>query len=50
MNDSNKNYFKDKLQEIDYPYFSFENFDKFKTKFKTKDKTLFLFAILILEV
>ena len=29
MNDLDKNYFNDKLQEIDSPYFSFENFKIF---------------------
>ena len=29
MNKSDKNYFNDKLQEIDSPYFSFENFKIF---------------------
>ena len=29
MNDPDKNYFNDKLQEIDSPYFSYENFKIF---------------------
>ena len=29
MNDSENNYFNDKLQEIDSPYFLFENFKIF---------------------
>ena len=42
MNDLDKNYFNDKLQEIYSPYFSFENFKIFSMQLK--------FAILILEV
>ena len=42
MNDLDKNYFNDKLQEIDSPYFSFENFKIFSRQLK--------FAILVLEV
>ena len=42
MNDLDKNYFNDKLEEIDSPYFSFGNFKIFSRQLK--------FAILILEV
>ena len=34
MNDLDKNYFNDKLQEIDSPYFSFENFKIFSRRLK----------------
>ena len=47
MNDPDKNYFNDKLQEIDSSHFSFENF---KICSRQSKKKLFLFAILILEV
>ena len=36
MNDPDKNYFNDKLQETDFPYFSFENFKIFSRQLKEK--------------
>ena len=48
MNDPDNNYFNDKLQEIDSPYFSFENFKIFSRQLK--EKAYFLFPVLILEV
>ena len=36
MNDPDKNYFHDKLQEIDSPYFPFENFKIFSKQLKEK--------------
>ena len=36
MNKSDKNYFNDKRQEIDSPYFSFENFKMFSRELKEK--------------
>ena len=36
MNDPDKDYFNDKLQEIDSPYFSFENFKIFSRQLKEK--------------
>ena len=36
MNDPDKNYFNDKLQEIDSPCFSFENFKVFSRQLKEK--------------
>ena len=36
MNNPDKNYFSDKLREIDSPYFSFENFKIFSRKIKEK--------------
>ena len=36
MNDPDKNFFNDKLQEIDSPYFSFENFKVFSKQLKDK--------------
>ena len=36
MHKSDKNYFNDKLQEIDSPYFSFENFKIFSRQLKEK--------------
>ena len=36
MHKSDKNYFNDKLQEIDSPYFSFENFKIFSRELKEK--------------
>ena len=36
MNDPGKNYFNDKLQEIDSLYFSFENSKIFSRQFKEK--------------
>ena len=36
MSDPDKNYFNDKLQETDFPYFSFENFRIFFKTFKRK--------------
>ena len=36
MNDPDKNYFNDKLQEIDFPYFSFQNFKIFSRELKEK--------------
>ena len=34
MNNPDKNYFNDKLQEIDSPYFSFENLKIFLIQFR----------------
>ena len=36
MHDSDENYFNDKLQETDSPYFSFENFQIVSTQLKEK--------------
>ena len=36
MNDPDKNYFHDKLQEIDSPYFPFENLKIFSKQLKEK--------------
>ena len=36
MNDPDKDYFHDKLQEIDSPYFPFENFKIFSKQLKEK--------------
>ena len=36
MNDPDKNYFNDKLQEIDSPYFSFDSFKIFLKTIKRK--------------
>ena len=36
MNEPDKNYFHDKLQEIDSPYFPFENFKIFSKQLKEK--------------
>ena len=36
MNVLDKNYLNDKLQEIDFPYFSFENFKIFSRQLKEK--------------
>ena len=41
MHDPEKNYFSAKLQEIDSPYFSFENFKIFLRQLKEKALSIF---------
>ena len=45
MNDPGKNYFNDKLQEIDSLYFSFENSKILSRQFKEKAFSICLFNI-----
>ena len=45
MNDPDKNYLNDKLQEIDYTYFFFENFKVFSRQLKEKAISIFHLTI-----